>query len=39
MSAAHLPADRPDPQRCLIEAHDVCFSFGETPALRGASWQ
>jgi putative ABC transport system ATP-binding protein len=37
MSAAHLPAARPDPQRCLIEAHDVCLSFGETPALRGAT--
>src|SRR5437868_304211 len=37
MNAAHLAAARPDPQRCLIEAHDVFFSFGETPALRGAT--
>jgi len=37
MSAAHLPTARPDPQRCLIEAHDVFLSFGETPALRGAT--
>jgi putative ABC transport system ATP-binding protein len=37
MSAANLPAARPDPQLCLIEAHDVFLSFGETPALRGAT--
>ena len=27
----------PDPRDCLIEARDVVRSFGETPALRGAS--
>ena len=27
----------PDPGDCLIEARDVVRSFGETPALRGAS--
>ena len=37
MSAAYVPTARPEPQRCLIEAHDVFFSFGETPALRGAT--
>jgi putative ABC transport system ATP-binding protein len=26
-----------DPQRCAIEARDVVLSFGQTPALRGAS--
>ncbi len=25
------------PSRCLVEARDVALSFGETPALRGAS--
>lgn len=41
MSAARLPAPRltpaPLPGRCVIEAQDVCLSFGATPALRGAS--
>src|SRR3974390_758278 len=37
MSAAHSPPAPPDPQRCWSEAHDVFFSFGETPALRGAT--
>jgi putative ABC transport system ATP-binding protein len=27
----------PDPGRCVIEARDVVMSFGQTPALRGAS--
>jgi len=27
----------PSPRGCLIEAHDVIRSFGQTPALRGAS--
>jgi putative ABC transport system ATP-binding protein len=27
----------PNPQRCAIEARDVVLSFGQTPALRGAS--
>ncbi|HEV2451556.1 MAG TPA: ABC transporter ATP-binding protein [Streptosporangiaceae bacterium] len=27
----------PDPRGCLIEARDVVRSFGQTPALRGAS--
>ena len=37
MSAAHVPAAVPDPGRVLIEARDVLLSFGETPALRGAT--
>jgi putative ABC transport system ATP-binding protein len=28
---------QPDPQRCAIEARDVVLSFGQTPALQGAS--
>jgi putative ABC transport system ATP-binding protein len=27
----------PEPRRCAIEARDVVLSFGQTPALRGAS--
>jgi len=34
-AARHSPA--PDPTDCLIEAHRVVRSFGQTPALRGAS--
>ena len=34
-AARRSPA--PDPPDCLIEARDVVRSFGETPALRGAS--
>ncbi len=36
MSTAGIPA-RPGPGGCLIEARDVVLSFGQTPALRGAS--
>jgi putative ABC transport system ATP-binding protein len=36
MNAASLPAAL-GPRGCLIEARDVVKSFGETPALRGAS--
>jgi putative ABC transport system ATP-binding protein len=36
MSAAGLPAVL-GPRGCLIEARDVVRSFGQTPALRGAS--
>jgi putative ABC transport system ATP-binding protein len=28
---------QPEPRRCAIEARDVVLSFGQTPALRGAS--
>ena len=34
-TAPHSPA--PDGTDCLIEAHRVVRSFGQTPALRGAS--
>ena len=37
MSAVPVPAAIPDPRRTLIEARDVFLSFGETPALRGAT--
>jgi len=37
MSGAELPVVIADPQRGAIEARDVCLSFGETPALRGAT--
>ena len=38
MSTAHVPASpAPVPTGSLIEARDVVKSFGETPALRGAS--
>jgi putative ABC transport system ATP-binding protein len=36
MSAANLPV-APGSRRCLIEARDVFKSFGQTPALQGAS--
>jgi putative ABC transport system ATP-binding protein len=28
---------QPDSGRALVEAHEACLSFGQTPALRGAS--
>jgi putative ABC transport system ATP-binding protein len=37
MSAVGLPAVVDAPTGCLIEARDVVRSFGQTPALRGAS--
>jgi putative ABC transport system ATP-binding protein len=37
MSAADVPVAAPVASRCVIEAHDVFVSFGETPALRGAN--
>jgi putative ABC transport system ATP-binding protein len=37
MNAAQLPASVSAPRRCLVEARDVVRSFGQTPALRGAS--
>ncbi|MET7303638.1 ABC transporter ATP-binding protein [Embleya sp. NPDC005575] len=37
MSAAGDPTARPADTRPVIEARDVVLSFGETPALRGAS--
>jgi putative ABC transport system ATP-binding protein len=37
MSVADVPVPLADPQRTLIEAREVCLSFGETPALRGAT--
>jgi putative ABC transport system ATP-binding protein len=37
MSAALVPPAVPDRRRRLIEARDVFLSFGETPALRGAT--
>jgi putative ABC transport system ATP-binding protein len=36
MSVNHLPVSRGE-GACLIEARDIALSFGETPALRGAS--
>jgi len=36
MSAASVPV-APGPRGCLIEARDVYRSFGQTPALQGAS--
>jgi putative ABC transport system ATP-binding protein len=33
---ARVPA-KPSPGGCLVEARDVVLSFGQTPALRGAS--
>jgi putative ABC transport system ATP-binding protein len=36
MSAASIPV-APGPRGCLIEARDVYRSFGQTPALQGAS--
>jgi putative ABC transport system ATP-binding protein len=36
MSSAHLSTII-SPSGCLVEARDVVLSFGETPALRGAS--
>ena len=36
MTIVGAPA-RPGPGTCLIEARDVALSFGQTPALRGAS--
>jgi ABC-type sugar transport system ATPase subunit len=36
MSLNYLPVPRAE-GACLIEARDVALSFGETPALRGAS--
>jgi putative ABC transport system ATP-binding protein len=32
-----ISASGPEPAGCLIEARDVVMSFGQTPALRGAS--
>ncbi len=37
MSAADVPVVLADPQRGVIDARDVFLSFGETPALRGAT--
>ena len=36
MSGVSIAADLPEPRR-IIEARDVVLSFGETPALRGAT--
>ena len=36
MNVDHLPAPRAS-NDCLVEARDACLSFGQTPALRGAS--
>jgi putative ABC transport system ATP-binding protein len=36
VSHRHLPVECPSPAG-ILEAHDVFLSFGETPALRGAS--
>jgi putative ABC transport system ATP-binding protein len=36
MNATNLPAE-PSASSCIIEARDVVLSFGQTPALQGAS--
>jgi putative ABC transport system ATP-binding protein len=36
VSAVSIPAE-PAGRVCVVEARDVCRSFGQTPALRGAS--